>query len=457
MSHTGRCRRIVGAMLSGVAARLVTSLATLIALPLALRYLGAERYGVWATVTTTAVWMNLLDLGVANTLTNHISRAYALDDKQAARHWFTNALVVTAGMSILAGMTFVSLFATVDWRRLFNVTAHVSSLDVKGTVFAAVLLVLLGIPCSLAAKLLAGYQELSRYNYAMCVGAAASVVGLGLGMEMHVSMPVLFMMSSGCITGGSLAALLATLWQKRWLIPRVSNIGTCAMRELLKSGWAFFLLQASAVVVFSSDNLVVSHYLGAAEVTPYSVTWRLASVAALLQSLLFPALWPAYAEARARRDYCWIRRTFRSTLKGVVVLNATCAVTLIGYGRSAIRWWAGPTAVPTQKLAVAMALWIVISGVMTMESCLLAALERVREQAILSAAAAALNLGLSILLVQRVGSLGAILGTIVSYIVVLVIPQTMIVRRVWRGELAAGNPVTGGSITVTGRQVTGII
>ena len=57
------------------------------------------------------------------------------------------------------------------------------------------------------------------------------------------------------------------------------------------------------MVVFSSDNLVVSHYLGAAEVTPYSVTWRLVGLAALLQSLIFPALWPAYAEAYARRDY----------------------------------------------------------------------------------------------------------------------------------------------------------
>lgn len=42
---------------------------------MAVRYLGPERYGVWATVTTTAVWLNLLDLGIANTLTNHISPA----------------------------------------------------------------------------------------------------------------------------------------------------------------------------------------------------------------------------------------------------------------------------------------------------------------------------------------------------------------------------------------------
>ena len=72
---------------------------TLISLPLAVRYLGAERYGVWATITTTVVWINLLDLGIANTLTNNISRAYALDDKASAARYFTNALLLTGGIA----------------------------------------------------------------------------------------------------------------------------------------------------------------------------------------------------------------------------------------------------------------------------------------------------------------------------------------------------------------------
>ncbi len=72
------------AVWSGAAAGIITSSLTLMSLPLAVRYLGAERYGVWATITTTAVWINLLDLGIANTLTNDISRAYAHGDRQTA-------------------------------------------------------------------------------------------------------------------------------------------------------------------------------------------------------------------------------------------------------------------------------------------------------------------------------------------------------------------------------------
>ena len=72
------------AVVSGGAARALSSLLTLVSLPLAVRYLGAERYGVWATVVSVAVWVNLLDLGIANSLTNLISQAYARQDRTEA-------------------------------------------------------------------------------------------------------------------------------------------------------------------------------------------------------------------------------------------------------------------------------------------------------------------------------------------------------------------------------------
>ena len=86
--------RIGAAVSSGAAARVLSSLLTLVSLPFAVRYLGAERFGVWATITSTVVLLNLLDLGIASTLTNHVARAYALGDKPYAARCTTNALAL---------------------------------------------------------------------------------------------------------------------------------------------------------------------------------------------------------------------------------------------------------------------------------------------------------------------------------------------------------------------------
>ena len=436
---SSRYGRIIQAVCSGTAARVLTSGLTLVSLPLAVRYLGAERYGVWATITTTAVWINLLDLGIANTLTNNISRAYALGDKTAAARYFTNALVLTGGIAAGVGLVLAFVFPRINWVGLFNVGPNVSATEVEHTAAAAVGLMLLSLPCGLVSKLLAGYQELHRNNFAACAGAVSSVCGLALGIALHVSMPVLFVMSAGCLTFASLGTLiLVVAWQKPWLLSRVSLVDRSSIKELLDSGWSFLLIQVAAVVVFSCDNLVVSHYLGAAEVTSYSVTWRVVGLAAVLQSLIFPALWPAYAEAYAKRDYGWIRRTFLITMKGTMALNLSCVTILMVFGRSLIRIWAGPSAVPSTYLLLAMGIWAIVNGFMSVESCLLAALNRIREQAVLSIIAAAVNIALSVALVRHIGALGVIGGTILSYLLVLVVPQTLIVRKVWRRELVAG-------------------
>ena len=220
---TSRYSRIVKAVSSGAAARLLSAGITLVSLPLAVRYLGAERYGVWATITTTVVWINLLDLGIANTLTNSISRAYALDDKASAARYFTNALLITGSIAAIAGGAFAIVCSHVNWMKLFNVSANVPAAEVRGTVVVAAALMLLGLPCNLGAKLLAGYQELHRNNYAVCAGAVASVIGLGVGIALRVSMPVLFVMSVGCLTFASLANLISVVtWHKPWLLPRPS-------------------------------------------------------------------------------------------------------------------------------------------------------------------------------------------------------------------------------------------
>lgn len=435
-----RSGRIAAAASSGAVARVLSSLLTLVSLPLAVRYLGAERFGVWATIASTVVFLNLLDLGVASTLTNHIARSYALGDKQYAARYTTNALALTTSIALAGGIIIALAWPRINWIALLNVSAGVPRNQITGTVAVATAIMLLNLPSALVTRIFAGYQQVHFNSVLVGVGAAANLMGLIVGIALRVSMPTLFVLSVGCFTLSNFVALLVTLfWFKPWLRPRFALVETSIARDLLASGSGFFLIQIAGAVVFSSDNLVVSHFLGAAQVTPYSVTWRLVGFTAILQSLVFPALWPAYAEAYARLDYVWMRRTFHMAIRATLALNVACAAALVLFGKTAIRWWAGPAAVPSSALLAAMALWAVISGFMTMESCLLAAVSRTRGQGLLSVVAAAVNLVLSVVLVRHIGAVGVIAGTVLSYLLVLVVPQSLIVRDVLRTSLRTGD------------------
>ena len=59
-----RYRRVALTVVTTAGAKLVAILTTLVTVPLTLHYLGAERYGMWMTISSIVAMMGLADLGM---------------------------------------------------------------------------------------------------------------------------------------------------------------------------------------------------------------------------------------------------------------------------------------------------------------------------------------------------------------------------------------------------------
>ena len=70
-----RLRRALLTSTSAVIARVISMAGPLITVPLALRYLGHERYGLWMTVTAMVGMFTFADLGLGNGLMTEVSQA----------------------------------------------------------------------------------------------------------------------------------------------------------------------------------------------------------------------------------------------------------------------------------------------------------------------------------------------------------------------------------------------
>jgi O-antigen/teichoic acid export membrane protein len=113
---------------------------------------------------------------------------------------------------------------------------------------------------------------------------------------------------------------------------------------------------------------------------------------------------------------------------------AVAVFLLVIFGRPIIRLYAGAPAVPGEVLLVAICGWTLMSAGLDLEAYLLAAVNRIKLQGVLGVVAAGVNIALSIYLVKRIGSLGVVLGTIISYVLVVVGPQTAVVWGVLYGS-----------------------
>lgn len=423
--RSDRTRRLVHGASSAVLSKGAVMVCNAISIPIAFRYLGAESFGLWTTISTTLSMLLVLDLGIANSLTNFISEAYARQDHEHASVYSTTAAVLMILVAGLLGAVAWAIWPSLRWSQLFHLSSASESLQAERAVAAALVVFLVGLPAGLAPKILGGYQEIRSANVFVAAGSLCNLLFLIVLVRLHAGLVPLVAASSGALVLANLVCLGWIWWvHKPWLLPRIRHLRYGAARTMFQSGGEFFILQIAGLVVFNSDNLVVVHYLGPVEVGAYSVAWKLTGYAMIAQTLLMPALWPAFSEAFARRDLAWVRQTFWRTMWLTMGVATSFSILFVFAGRWLIGVWAGKAAVPSQSLILLMCVWVLISTFMGNTATVHVAKGQTRLQAWCSLLAAGLNLALSIYWVQRIGALGVILGTIVSYLIVLMPVQT---------------------------------
>ena len=445
-----RLQRILHGSFTGLIGRGVGLLGSVIALPLTVHYLGAQEYGIWVTVSGSVAMLTVLDLGLASTLTNRIAEAGAQDDEALAQRYYATAFWLTAAISLCLGSLVLFALHRIDWMKVFHLTSPQLASSAADCVAIACLATLAGLPLNLVSRVLGGYQQAHVANYFSMATNILSLGAIVAGILLHLSLVHLMLCYCATLTLGLfLLNVWFSVWSRPGLKPVPWRVRPRFVKNLFREGSLFFIIQLCNIVVFNSDNLVITHYLGPEEVTPYSIAWRLFTYATLLQGVIVPSVWPALTDAYHRGDAAWLRSTYRSLTRKTIVFVGALALLLGVGGRQIIRFWIGPAAVPAWSLMWLMAAWAVLVAVTSNQATLLTATGKLRVETTTAVLAAIVNLFLSIYLVQHLGSRGVILATILSFLIIMVGPQELAVRNLLSGldglmpqALQANAPVT---------------
>ena len=119
-----RYRRVGITASSSFIAKALNILISFLSVPLTVHYLGAERYGVWLTISSLITWMSMTDFGLAgNALVNVLSQASGKDDRAGAQHYTASAFWALTGVSVLSGIICLAGFRFVPLRAVFRVSA----------------------------------------------------------------------------------------------------------------------------------------------------------------------------------------------------------------------------------------------------------------------------------------------------------------------------------------------
>jgi O-antigen/teichoic acid export membrane protein len=425
-----RHRRIALTQLTSAAARFVGMAVTFVTVPLAVSYLGNERYGMWATLASFTALLGFADLGMANSLVNVLAGAHGASDRESARAYLSTAVFILSGIAFVLGVTFAVLYAFVPWPSVFNVSSDLAVSEAGRATAVFMLTLFVALPIGVVQRIQVAYQEGFSANLWAAAGSLLSLVALLVVMELDLGLPwVVAALAGSPVVAMAVNGFVLFRRRYRWLRPARSAVSRAAGRTVLRMAFVFVTLQAAGAIAFESDSLVIAQILGAEEVTQYAVPLRLFASGGILLTFLLMPLWPAYREAIERGDHGWVRPTFRRSIRLGLLVNVPLAVVLVVLGDRLVRLWVGGDVDPSAGLLVGLGLWLALNGFTIPLAMFFNGAEIIRFQLVCVVLMTVANLGLSIVLVHWIGVAGAIFGTVIAHTAFVLLPSFVYVRR----------------------------
>lgn len=400
-------------------------LMSLISVPLTVHYLGAERYGVWLTISSLLTWIAMTDFGLAgNALVNLVAEANGNDDRRQAQEYVASAFWALTAITLGVAVVFVVAFSHIPWRLVFRISSSMSTDELHQTCALTMAVFVLGFPLNMLNSIYTGYQDGFVANVWTIAGNLVALISLIVVTQMRGGLPFLVLALSGTRVLVAFASGSYLFYRRYpWLKPWPSAASWHGLKRLSRLGSKYSVMQLAALGIYQSQPLIITQLLGPSFVMIFVIAQKVITLPHGLMFMATQPLFSAYAEANARSDWKWIRKTLRRSLLASIAVGCVLT-TIVGLvAKLLIRSWAGPEAVPDTALVVWLCTYTLVATATLSPAQMLNGLEAVGRPAAALCVCAAVAIGLGILFVQKWGLSGLAcamtVGLVLAYCTVL--------------------------------------
>jgi O-antigen/teichoic acid export membrane protein len=417
--HPGRGGRAKLAISVSFFARIVTTATSFVILPITVRYLGNEGYGLMITISAVVGWLQFTNLGIGLGLQNALIEETAKGDARAQKELVSTAVFSLAGIGLLLLVIGLSIFPHVAWTRIFPPTSARFTTEIPWAVLVVFLGFISTAVLGFVGPIYAARQELHIGSIQAMTTSLLTLLATFVAVGLNLGLLGIVICTIGLTAIMQWGYALWTLYGRGLseMQPQFSAITRSAAARIYENGLNFLALQICSIAFFQIDAFLIAKFLTVNQVTPYSVAQKVFLQTAGLFAIVTGSLWAAYGNARAQGDFAWIRRTHAKMVRTFLLFFGSLAVFMVLVGHRLLAWWVGAPAAPGTLLIGGVALYFIAREWTALHAMLLNGLDVIRPQIWNLALAAALTLGLDLLLVTRLGPLGLAIGGFVAFIV----------------------------------------
>lgn len=384
--------------------------------PLTLEYLNPTKYGVWLTLSSIIGWLSFFDIGLGNGLRNKLTEAFAIKDFKLAKSYVSSTYAVITIIMTVVYVLFLMIMPNLSWGSIFNISEEIAS-ELNTVIIIVFTFFALRFILKIIGIIFTADQTPAFNNFFDFIGSLLSLISIFIitkfskGSLLYISIaysviPVIILI---------IASLYFFKFKYRAIKPSFKTIELSNFKDLAGLGVNFFVLQIAVLVIFSTDNMIITQILGPAEVAPYNIAFKYFSIPIMIFSIVLTPFWSAFTDSYIKNDFIWIKKSINRLYKfWILTFIATFAMLLLsGYF---YELWIGEKLQIPFTLSVFMSLFAIMSTWNNIFVFFLNGTGKIKLQIYYSLMGMIINIPISVFLAKNMGlgSSGVILGTCIS-------------------------------------------
>ena len=344
-----------------------SALLTLALVPVYIKFLGIEAYGLIGFFAMLQGMLVVLDLGLGQTLNRELARYSALSEKASEVRNFVRTLEVgywVIGIVIGTALLTAAPFIATHW-----ITAGAISVNVlRQAVMIMGIVIALHWPISFYQSGLMGLQRQVLLN-SIKIGMS-TFNGVGAVLILALVSPTITAFFAWQIVSGAASVILFAIFLWRRLPPSKSHprITPNVIRNIWRFAAGLSGITLSAIILTQLDKVILSNLLNLKMFGYYTLAGVVARALYMFITPVFNTLFPRFSALAAADDHATLARLYRLGSQFMATLILPMAAVLALFSYDILLLWTGSTETATNASPIVRMLVIgtALNGLMNL-------------------------------------------------------------------------------------------
>lgn len=317
-------QRSVKAKKNIIASFLIKGISVLIGfymVPLTIGYVQKEQYGIWLTLSSVVGWIAFFDIGLGHGLRNKLAEAMAKDEWKKAKIYVSSTYAMLAVIFSCVLVFFFFIEPWLNWQEILN-TQSVESNELRLVVLATFSFFCINFILRLIDSIFYAFQ---RPAYNGLVSLASNILTLGIIIVLtKTTQGSLFYLALTLGISPMIVLFFVSLYMFksdfRQIAPSLNFVRKTHFKDLVGLGARFFVVNISVIIIFATDNMIITQLFGPAEVPAYAIAHKYFGLITVGFSFILVPMWSAYTEAYVKNDINWVLSVNKKLIKIWLIL-----------------------------------------------------------------------------------------------------------------------------------------